>query len=178
MKYRCERGLFVGVFAEFHECAAGRFGVKECDVETFGALAGCFVDEAAAFFFGFGESVGHAVLHGECDVLYAAAAAVVGDEFGDGTVVGGAFEELDFGLAYFKEGGAYFLVGHFFNGEAFETEDVFVERDCLVERGDGYADMFDVRNVHDKYEYLRFINGLRPRAMAQVRHAPANKVQI
>ena len=144
MDFKRMGGLLVGVLAELDESAYRALGVQESDVEAFGALAGSLVDEAAALGLDFGEGVGHAVLDGESDVLDAAAAAVVGDELGDRAVLAGAFEELDFGLAYLEEGGAHFLVSHFFDGEAFEAEHVFVERNGLVEAGNGDADVFDM----------------------------------
>ena len=39
---------------------------------------------------------------------------------------------------------AYFLVGYFFDGEAFEAEHVFIERNGFVERGHGDTDVFDM----------------------------------
>lgn len=113
--------LFIGVLAEFDQRTDGRLGVEECDVEAFGALAGSFVDEAAAFGFDFVERVLHAVGDCECHVLYATAAAVVFDEFRDGAFGCGAFEEFELGLAYFEEGGANFLVGNFFDCEALQA---------------------------------------------------------
>lgn len=50
--------------------------------------------------------------------------------------------------AFFKVGGAYFLIGHFFDCEALQAKHVFIEGNCLVEAGYGYADVFDVRNIH------------------------------
>ena len=38
----------VGVLAEFYESAAGRFRVKESDVEAFGTFAGSLVNQASA----------------------------------------------------------------------------------------------------------------------------------
>lgn len=113
--------LFVGVLAEFDQCTYGRLGMEESDVEAFGTFAGSLVDESATLGFNFVESVLHAIGDGECHVLDAAAAAVVLDEFRDGAFGSGAFEELELGLAYFEEGGADFLVGYFFDSEAFEA---------------------------------------------------------
>jgi hypothetical protein len=140
--------LFVGVFAKLDERTAGRLRVEECDVEAFGTLAGSLVDKAAAFFLSFGKSVGYTVLHSECYVLDAAATAVVGDELGYCTVVACAFKKLDFGLSYFEEGCTHFLVGNFLNGKAFKAKNVLVERYSFVQAGNGYAHVFDVRNVH------------------------------
>ena len=72
-----KRGLFlVGVLTELYQSANSGFGVQESDVEAFSALAGSFVDKLAAFFFGFGQSVGHAVLDSKSYVLDATATAV------------------------------------------------------------------------------------------------------
>ena len=68
--------------------------MEECYVKAFGTLAGSFVYQAATFSFGFGKRVGHTVFHCECDMLYAAAAAVVGDKFRDSAVFAGAFEQF------------------------------------------------------------------------------------
>lgn len=141
-------GLLVGVFAEFNQGAYCGLGVKESDVESFSAFAGSFVDEAAAFTFEFAQSVGHAVFNCESYVLDASATAVVGDKLADGAVFRCAFEQLEFGLAYLEESGAHFLVSYFFDGEAFEAKHFFVEGDCLVEAGNGDADVFDMRNIH------------------------------
>ena len=92
--------LFVGIFAEFNESTHCRFGVEEGDVEAFGAFAGSLVDKAAAFSLYFGERVGHAVFHGEGDVLNAAAAAVGRNELGDCAVVRCTFEQFELCLAY------------------------------------------------------------------------------
>ncbi len=142
------RWLFlVGVFTQFHEGADGRFGVEEGDVEPFGALAGGLVDQAAAFFLSLGESVGHAVLDREGDMLDASAAAVVGDEFRDGAFGSGAFEQLDFCLSDFEEGGLYFLVSYFFDGKTFKAENVLVEGDSLLQGGDCDPDLCIYRIV-------------------------------
>ena len=95
--------------------------MKEGDVEAFGTATGSFVDEAAAFFFGFGEGVSHAVFHGEGNVLYAATAAVCSDELADCAVVGSSFEELNLDPPTRKNAVRTFPVGHFFDGEAFEA---------------------------------------------------------
>ena len=102
-------------------------------LRAFGAFAGSFVDYAAVFCLHFCQSVGDTVFDGECDVLDASAAAVVGDELRDCAVLRGAFEKLELGLADFEEGCAHFLVCYFFDSEAFETENVFVERNGFVE---------------------------------------------
>ena len=138
----------MGVFAEFHKGAHSGFRVEEGDVEAFCAFAGCLVNRAAALFFCFGQGVGNAVGYCECHVLYAAATAVVGNEFGDGAVFSCAFEKFDFGLADLEEGCAHFLVCHFFYCEAFKTENVFVERNGFVEGGYRDADVFDMGNIH------------------------------
>ena len=54
--------------------------MEEGDVETFGTLAGSFVDEGATLFRYFSESVGNTVLDSESDVLDAATATVLLDE--------------------------------------------------------------------------------------------------
>ena len=66
----------------------------------------------------------------------------------NGAVLGRGLKKLDFGLSDTEESCAHFLVGHFLDGEAFEAEHIFVEGDCLVEARHGYADVFDVGNVH------------------------------
>ena len=124
--------------------------MNESYVEAFGALAGSLVDETAAFALEFAQGVGNTVFHCEGYMLDAAAAAVVGDELGDGAVFGGAFQKLNLGLTDLEERGAYFLVGYFFDGEALEAEHVLVEGDCLVERRNGNADVFDMGNFHNK----------------------------
>ena len=59
-------------------------------------------------------------------------------------------EELDFGLAYLKESGLYFLVGNFFNGKTFKAEDVLVERNSLFQGRHGYAYVFNMADIHKK----------------------------
>ena len=118
--------------------------MEERDVEAFSAAAGSLVDNAATFFLNFSEGVSYAVLDGESDVLDAATTAVLFDKFGDCAVFGSAFEELNLCLTDLEEGGANFLVSYFFDGEAFETEHVFIERDCLFERRYGDADVLNV----------------------------------
>ena len=58
------------------------------------------------------------------------------------------FKQLDFGLSYLEECCAHFLVGYFFDGKTLKAKDVFVEGDSLVQRGNGYAYMFNVGDVH------------------------------
>ena len=41
--------MFVGIFAELDQSAAGAFGMEEGDVETFGSFSGRFIDQATAF---------------------------------------------------------------------------------------------------------------------------------
>ena len=142
--------LLVGVVAELDERTYGRLGVKESDVETFGAAAGSLVDEAAAFAFDLGESVSDAVGDAESHVLDATATAIVGDELGDSAVLGGTLEELNLGLTYLEESSLNFLVSDFFDSCTLETENVLVERDSLFERGHGDADVFDMGDFHSK----------------------------
>lgn len=119
--YRLSPLFFLGVFAQFDQCAHGALGVQEGDIEAFGAFARSFVDDASAFFLNFVERCLYAALDCKSDVLDAATAAIVGDELADGAVFGCAFEEFELGLTYAEEGCAYFLVGYFFNGKAFEA---------------------------------------------------------
>ena len=49
--------LLVRVFAKLYESSASRFGVQECDIETFGALAWSFVNQTAALLFYLGKRV-------------------------------------------------------------------------------------------------------------------------
>lgn len=127
--------LFVGVFAKLDQCAESRLRVKERDVESFRALAGCLVDKAATLFFRLGKCVGHAVFDGKCHVLDASATAVVGDKLGYCALFACAFKKLDLGLSDLEECCAYFLVGYFLDCKTFDTECLFVERNCFVSDG-------------------------------------------
>ena len=118
--------------------------MKEGYIQTFGTLAGSFVDYAAAFFLNFCKSVGHTVFHSKSYVLDASATAVVGNELGDGALGSGGFEELNLGLTYFEESCADFLVWNFFNSKAFETKHILIERNSFVEARNGDAYMFNV----------------------------------
>lgn len=141
-------GLF-GLLAELDEGSAGALGVEEGNVETFGALAGSLVDNAAAFAFELAQGVGDSVGDVERDVLDASAAAVAGNKLGYGAVFRGAFQELELGLPQAEECGAHLLVSYFFNGEALYAKHVFIEGDCLVERGNGDADVFNMGDFHN-----------------------------
>ena len=147
------------VFAELDKSAACGFGMKEGDVETFSTATRSFVDESASLGFHLVERVLNAVGYAEGHVLDAASAAVVGDELGDCAVFGSSLEELDFGLADFKESCAHFLVSNFFDSEAFNTKNVFIERDCFLKTGNRNADVFDMGDFHsfDKYVIIKLL---------------------
>ena len=123
--------------------------MEEGDVKTFGTLARSLVDEAATFLLCLGQSVGHTVGNGESHMLNAAAATVVGDEFGDSAVVGSAFEQFDFGLTNLEECGFHLLVGNFLDGKTFKAENLLVERDRSPMLWNGNADVFDMGNFHN-----------------------------
>ena len=128
--------------------------MEEGDVEAFGTFARGFVDYAATFFLNLFEGVGNTAFNGEGNVLDSAAATVFLDEFCNGALRSSSLEKLDLCRAYLKECCADFLIFNFFDGEAFETENVFVERDGLVKAGHGNADVFDVGNFHFVYRFL------------------------
>ena len=143
-----------GVFTQFNKRSGCRFRMEEGDVEAFGTFARGFVDYAATFFLNLFEGVGHTAFNGESNVLDSAAATVFLDEFGNGALRSCSLEKLDLRRADLKECCADFLIFNFFDGEAFETENVFVERDGLVKAGHGNADVFDVGNFHFVYRLL------------------------
>ena len=86
--------LFVGVFTEFYQSTARSLGVNESDVQALSAFAGSFVNHAATFFLNLVERIGHTVFHGKGNVLNAAAAAVLLNEFGDCAIGTCGFEKL------------------------------------------------------------------------------------
>ena len=141
--------LLVGIFAKFHQCAASRLGVQECDIEAFGTFARRFVDKANTFTLGFGKSVGNSIFYGKSNVLYTATATIRCDVLCYGTVFGSSFKQLYFSLTHFKESGLNLLVGNFFDGEAFYSQNVLIERYGFFKACYGNTYVFDMRNVHN-----------------------------
>ena len=84
--------------------------MEESDLQAVGAFAGSFVDSADSLLLTLCESFGYAALYCECHMVHAALAAVLLDEFGDGAVGAGGFEELDLCVAYLEEGGCIITV--------------------------------------------------------------------
>ena len=133
--------------AEFSKNAVCRLRVDERDVQTFGAFARSFVDEAHAFAFHFSQSVGNTVFNGKCEVMDAFAALL--DEFGDRALVRSRLEELKFGLSNLEERILYFMVGNFFDRVSLHSENVFIIRNGFVKALDSDSEMFDVRDIHN-----------------------------
>ena len=96
--------------------------MQEGNVQALGTFAGFFVHYSTTFLLHLGKSVGYAVFNSEGDVLDAATATILLDEFCNGAVGAGSFEQFNLSLSHLEESGFHVLVFYFFNGEAFETK--------------------------------------------------------
>jgi hypothetical protein len=115
--------------------------VEEGDEFFAGSFEGDFVDQFGALLAGVVE-LAVDVIRGEGDVVDAAG-RVFFEEFGDGAVVRGGFEEFEVDIACGEEGGADLLGFDFLTAFAGEAEDLLVVGDGFVEGADGDAEVVD-----------------------------------
>ena len=132
--------------------------MQEGNVQALSTLARMCVNNAATLLLYLIECVLHAILNSKCNVLDATTATVLLDELGDSALGGSSLEQLNLGLTYLEKGGPYLLVSDFFNCKALEAQHVLIERNCLLERGNGDSHMFDVRNVHNFLFFKQLFN--------------------
>ena len=135
--------------------------MQEGNVQALGTLAGMCVNNAATLLLYLVQGVLYTVFNGKCNVLDTATATILLDELGDSALGGSSLEELNLGLAYLEKGGPYLLVSNFFNGKALEAQHVLVERNGLLERGNGDSHVFDVRNVHNFLVFKQLFNRIK-----------------
>ena len=101
------------MLAKFGQNAACRLRVKECDVQSLGALTWSLVDEANALLVTLCKCIGSAVLNAECHMVHSLVAFV--EPLLDGAFRRCRLEKLKLCLATLQEGGLHFLVfNHFY----------------------------------------------------------------
>ena len=116
--------------------------MQESNIEAFSTFTRSLVNQANALTIAFGKCFGNTVFNAECNMMNALVAFV--EPFLNGALRRCGLKQLKFYLATFQECGLYFLVGHFFNGVALKSKNVFEIRQSLFDTGNGNSQVFDV----------------------------------
>ena len=119
--------------------------MKKPDVESFSPRSSMCIDKANAFFFRMLQCMVH-VRHGKGDMVYALSLFL--DEFPYGPFGIGGFQQFDLRVPHFKKCRLHLLVGHLFNGIAFQSQDLFILGDAFFQVGHRDANVFNVCRPH------------------------------